>query len=247
MSQDTAALERIRRNVAAACSNSRITMEPAKEIMTSFYPPRHPEKKNQETTRLVGIQIDQNINMQDHINHVLNKGRIAKTHLMRMRPYCTQQQLQSLYKTLMWSALEHGNVCYSHATDVQLRRLDAFQSSTIRMLGLSDNILTLSVRRKTAHAAMIYKQTILHQPPNNTGELFPEAPPDPRSHLRRASTTCHPHQLTVKRSPRDLKIYEQFCNAFRTFNCLPAEVFPPTPCMTNFKRCITAFFELGNQ
>eukprot|EP00914_Ancora_sagittata_P029403 GHVO01058161.1.p1 GENE.GHVO01058161.1~~GHVO01058161.1.p1 ORF type:complete len:199 (+),score=7.45 GHVO01058161.1:253-849(+) len=185
--------------------------------------------------------------MQDHISHVLNKGRIAKTHLMRMRPYCTPAQLLALYKTLVWSALEHGNVCYAHASEVQLRKLDSFQESTLRMLGLTNNILAMSVRRKTAHAAMIFKQTVQRQPPNNTGELFPEAPPDPRAHLRRASTTCHAHQLSIRRSPRDLKIYELFCKPFRTFNSLPADLFPQTQCISQFKRCVTIFFESGKK
>ena len=185
--------------------------------------------------------------MQDHINHVLSKARIAKTHLMRMRPYCNQQQLLALYKTLVWSALEQGSVCYAHATETLHRKLDAFQQSTLRMLRLTPTIYSMTVRRRTAHSAMVYKQSVLQEPPGNTNEFFPVAPPDPRAHLRRTSTTCHPHQLMIPRNSKDLKLYEQFCGPFRTFNSLPTALFPPNPCIGTFKRCVAIFFDSGNQ
>ncbi|ELU16196.1 hypothetical protein CAPTEDRAFT_218215 [Capitella teleta] len=59
---------------------------------------------------------------------VLNKGRIAKTHLMRMRPY-TINKSTALYKTLIWSALEQGSACYAHANEAQLTKFELFQKS----------------------------------------------------------------------------------------------------------------------
>ncbi|ELU06783.1 hypothetical protein CAPTEDRAFT_201282 [Capitella teleta] len=198
----------------------------------NVFPPRHPRTTEQPTTLLIGAQKNKKINMEDHITHVIKKARIAKRQLMRMRPYCTPQQLPSLYKTMVWSALEQGSVCYAHASEPLLRKLQAFQQSTIRMLRIeNNNISSMETRRKTAHAAMIHKQTILHRGLNTIQELFPAAPPDPRSHLLRASTSLHPHQLQIPRSSRDLKIYDQFITPFRTFNSLPASVFPTNECL----------------
>ena len=166
---------------------------------------------------------------------------------MRMRPYCTQQQLSSLYKTMIWSALEQGSVCYAHASEPLLRKLQAFQQSTIRMLGIENNIRSMKNRRQTAHAAMIFKQTILHHGPSTIEELFPAAPPDPRSHLRRTSTSLHPHQLQIPRNARDLKIYDQFISPFRTFNSLPTSVFPSNQCLNSFKRDVSILFQMENE
>ena len=104
------------------CQNNRITMEPAKETLTIFYPPRHPEKRTQKTTRLVGIQLDENLNMNDQITSNVQKAHIARRNLLRMKPYCTIEQLTSMYKTLIWSALEIGNVC-EHNKPQQTRKI----------------------------------------------------------------------------------------------------------------------------
>ena len=127
---------------------------------------------------------------------------------MRIDAYCSQEQLLALYKTLLWSALDHdGRVCYSHASEPLLQKVESLQHSTLRILGEPLNGRSLSTRRKTAHAAMVYKQTVLH----NTSELCHDASPDPRSHIHRTSTTCHPYQQDIRRNPKDLKFYEQLC------------------------------------
>ncbi|ELU18383.1 hypothetical protein CAPTEDRAFT_213085 [Capitella teleta] len=69
-------------------------------------------------------------------------------------------------------------------------------------------------------------QKVLHQAPNNSPELFPAAPSNPRAHLRRTATASPPHQLHIRRSRRDIKIYEQFCSPFHTFNRLPLQCSP---------------------
>ena len=247
MTEDITTLETIKHQVAAACKAARITMEPAKEVLTTIYPPRHPNRGEQNSTRLVGVQIDPDLSMKDHIDHVLSKARIAKTRLMRMKPYCTDHQLVSLYKTLIWSALENANVCYAHASEHHLRKLDAFQRSTLRMLGVNADILSLTTRRKTAHAAMLYKQTIMNIGPGTIRNLYPAAPADPRAHLRRTSTSVHPYQLKVERKTNDLKIYELFCGPFKTFNSIPTPVFPSQISIREFKRCVSIFFDPENQ
>ena len=196
MTNDLNDLEAGKRRMMAACKASRITMEASKEVKTTFFPPRHPMKQEQNTTRLVGVLIDPDLTMDDHIDHVLNKARIAKTKLMRMKPYCTPEQMAAMYKTLIWSALEHGNVCYAHATEAQLRKVEAFQTSTLRMLGLT-SVDTMDTRRRTAHATMVYKQAVLHRGPRFVPTMFPPAPPDLRAHLRRNYTYTHPHQINI--------------------------------------------------
>ena len=241
ITQDQNELEAGKRRMMAACEASRITVEPTKEVLTIFYPPRYPNSDEQATTRLVGVLVDPKLNMEDHISHVLSKARIAKTKLMRMRPYCTQDQIAALYKTLIWSALEYGSVCYAHASEVQLRKIDAFQTSTLRMLGLTD-LDTMATRRRTAHATMIYKQAVLNRGPRTIPTMFPAAPPDPRAHLRRTSTSSHPHQINIKRKRSDLKIYEQFCAQFKNYNQLNENCFPSTNSLAQFKRNVATIF-----
>jgi hypothetical protein len=104
--------------------------------------------------RHVGVHVDPGLTMGKHIAHVLNKAPIAKTQLMRMRSYCTQEQLSSIYNTLVWSALELENC--AHASDPTLRKLEAFQQSTLRRMRVNP-LTSMSTRRKTAHAAIIYR------------------------------------------------------------------------------------------
>ena len=165
MTNDLNDLEAGKRRMMAACKASRITMEASKEIKTTFFPPRHPMKQEQNTTRLVGVLVDPDLAMDEHICHVLGKARITKTKLMRMKPYCTPEQIGAMYKTLVWSALECSNVCYAYATESHLRKIESFQTSTLRMLGLTE-IDTMETRRKTAHATMIYKQAVLNRGPH---------------------------------------------------------------------------------
>ena len=90
--------------------------------------------------------------MRDHIAKVLGNARVAKTRLVRMRPYCSEEQLTSLYKTMIWSALEVGNVCYAHADCSSLNKLEKFQKSNLRQLGIPHTkIDSLTTRRKVAH------------------------------------------------------------------------------------------------
>ena len=78
----------------ASCAAVRTTMGPKKEVLTTSYLPKHTDKVDtQPTVRLVDIQVDPDANMKDHIAKVLSNSRIAKTRLVGMRPYCSEQQL----------------------------------------------------------------------------------------------------------------------------------------------------------
>jgi hypothetical protein len=241
ITSDKTKLERIKRQVMRACSDARITMEPAKETLTTFTPPCKPAPREEQTTRLVGVLVDPKLKMEEHIDHVLQKARIAKVRLMRMRPYCTPDQLLSMYKTTIWTALEIGCVCYAHASESTLRKIDAFQHSTLRMLGVQQTMLpSMTTRRRTAHATMIYKQSVMGQGPNVVHQLFTLAAPDTREHLRRNTTVRHRHQLNLNKKPRDLKIYDMFCSPFQSYNSIHPSVFPDPPSIQNFKRLLSA-------
>ena len=241
MSSDPQQLKEAKERVETFCKNSRITMEPSKEIQTTFFPPRHPDKTSQNPTRLVGIILDQDLTMEPHITTILQKTRVIKTKLMRTKPYCNERQLLSLYKTLIWSMLEYGNVCYSHASPTATRKLERFQSSTIRMLGLDPTVDSLNVRRKTAHATMTYKQTVLNQGPSFIKTMFPPSPPDQRAHLRRSSTIKHAFQLTIPRATSNLKKFDQFCASFIDFNNIPPELIPVSNSIQLFRANVAQF------
>ena len=97
----------------------------------------------------------------------MSNAHVARTRLVRMRPYCSEGQLLSMYKTLIWSALEVGSICYTHADNASLTKLEKFQDSTLWQLGLSHvTIDSMATRRKVAHASMVYKQVVLGQGPD---------------------------------------------------------------------------------
>ena len=78
-------LDAINVSTTASCAAAHITTEPTKEVRTTFYPPKHPDKvDNQPTVRLVCIQVhmDTDANMKNHIAKVLSNARIAKTRLV---------------------------------------------------------------------------------------------------------------------------------------------------------------------
>ncbi|ELU07439.1 hypothetical protein CAPTEDRAFT_209439 [Capitella teleta] len=91
--------------------------------------------------------------MEDHITHVINKARIAKRQLMRMRPYCTPQQLPSLYKPMVWSALKQGSVCYAHASEPLYYANYKLSSKNL----LKNNLLRLEDLRKLLELKYFYK------------------------------------------------------------------------------------------
>ena len=243
MATNDAHLQDIKRRVLDFCESARITMEPSKEHTTVFYPPRHPERRDQEDTRLVGIQIDSNLNMEAHIKKVIQGARVARRQIIRMKPYCNASQLQTMYKTMIWSRLEVGSVCVSHANETHLQKLENFQNSSLRMLGLTSNPLdSLSIRRKTAHATMLYKQSVLCQGPNYIRKTFPINNDDSRSHLRRTATEKHPYQLKIPYSRNSLQKFNKFCSPIKTFNDLPCDTFPNTPNICELKKKMCASF-----
>ena len=230
-------------NTRASCAAARITMEPSKEVLTVFYPPRHPDRADdQPTTRLVGIYVDQDLNMKDHITKMLKNARVARTRLVRMRPYCTQGQLLSMYKTLIWSALEVGSVCYAHADSTTLAKLEKFQDSTLRQLGLSHvTIDSIATRRKVAHASMMYKQTVLGEGPDFIRANFPTQAPGPRDHLRRSTTDRHKYQVCPPAPPKGkahLKRYTDFIKPLMDWNTLPPSIMTGVPGLSVFKKRI---------
>ena len=244
-------LESAMASVTASCRAARISLEPSKEVLTTFYPPRHPDNRDsQPTIRLVGIHVDTEINMKDHISKVMGKARIARTRLVRMRPYCTEDQLLSLYKSLIWSALEVGSVCYAHADNTTLAKLQLFQESTLRQLGLAHKPTdSMTIRRKVAYASMVYKQVVLGQGPGFIRTSFPIKAPGPRAHLSRPSTECHPYQLSFPPPPQGrthLKKCENFYDPLREWNKLPLSTMIGTPSLREFKQRIAAHYRRLN-
>ena len=92
---------------------------------------------------------------------ILWNARLARTCLARMWPYCNDKQMLCMYKALVWSALEVSNVCYLHACDTELARLDSFQNLCLQQLCLPVGAVdSIFVRRKVAYLAMVYKQVV---------------------------------------------------------------------------------------
>ena len=68
---------------------------------------------------------------------------------------------------MIWSTLEHGSICYAHASDTCLQKLNRFQNTTLQMLGLQNQpVDSLALRRTVAHASMLYKQCVMEEGPD---------------------------------------------------------------------------------
>ena len=103
-----------------------------------------------------------------------------------------------MYKTLIWSALEVGSICYSHADNTSVFKLQSFQESTLRQLGLTGFAIdSMATRRKVAHTSMLYKQVVLGEGPDFIRTNFPVKAPGPRAHLSRPATERHIYQLSI--------------------------------------------------
>ena len=128
-----------------SCSAARFTLEPSKEVLTMFYPSRHPDRaENEPSSRLVDIHVDPQPTMKHHIAKVLSNAC-----LVRMLPYCTEAQLLSMYKTLVWLVLEPrvGSVCYAHSGSASLAKLHCC-SFSLRQLGVAHvTIDSMTTRR----------------------------------------------------------------------------------------------------
>lgn len=197
----------------------------------------------------MGIQLDPNANMKDHIAKVLRNASIARTRLARMKPYTSEEQLLFLYNTMIWSALEVGSVCYAHANKASLEKLERFQNTTLRQLGLAHKeIDTLATRRKVAYASMVYKQIVMNSGPGFIRENFPIKPTPPRAHLSRASTRRHAYQLTIPQPPQGrahLKRFNDFCLPLKEWNNLPADIMPQKPSLQTFKKTVARHYREG--
>ena len=120
-----------------------------------------------------------------------------------MRLYCTEEHLLFLYKTLIWSALEVECICYSHADSASLAKMQSFQESTLRQLGLTGIAIDdMATRRKVAHTSMLYKQVVLGEGSGFIRANFPAKAPGPRAHLARTATELHIYQLYIPPPPQ---------------------------------------------
>eukprot|EP00914_Ancora_sagittata_P029911 GHVO01059396.1.p1 GENE.GHVO01059396.1~~GHVO01059396.1.p1 ORF type:complete len:114 (-),score=0.96 GHVO01059396.1:461-802(-) len=103
-----------------------------------------------------------------------------------------------------------------------------------------------TTRRSTAHAKMTFQQAVLNRGPRSTRTLFSALLSDPRSHLKRISTSTHPHQLIIKRKRSDLKNVHQFCASFVTFNQINELCFPSSTSLTQYERSLVDQFSSGD-
>ena len=79
ITQDRMELDNVKASVIAACKDARITMEPSKETLTVFYPPRDAENTTEQPAiRLVGILVDPALKMEEHISLALKKQEQQK-------------------------------------------------------------------------------------------------------------------------------------------------------------------------
>ena len=170
--------------------------------------------------------------------------RVSRTRWVRMRPYCTKLQLLSKHKTLNWSAMEVGSVCYSHGDSASQAKLQRCQESTLRQLGFAHvTIDSMTTRRKVAYASMVFKQVVLGEGSGFIRITFPikAAGPLITTSYRETRTLPTLHPSTATR-PHTSQRCSDFFDPVIQWNCLPPCTVAGAQRVQEFKRRVATYY-----
>lgn len=225
------------KSVREYCSALGLELDPAKERFVdlnkktvSDAPPIHSG----------GVLIDDKLSMAAHIDYRLAAARLYLVRLRRLRPFFTPAKMAALYKLFMWGRLEYGSASYAHASEAQLRRLDDFQASAARAIGIDGQpLLTLKLRREVAYMSMLYKQIVQRRGPRALSEAFQLDRSEP-ARTTRSSARKHQYTLEIPLLQSDSSIYRNWIRMLQLWNRLPVELFRDSPTLQAFKSNVTA-------
>ena len=146
----------------------------------------------------------------------------------------------------MIDADEEERICYSHADNASLTKLQSFQEYTLRQLGLAGfSIDSMTTRRKVAYTSMLYKQVVLGEGPGFIRANFPVKAPSPCSHLSSPATERHMYQLSITSTasgPGTSQRCKDFVRPLLEWNSLPPSTVAGEASLHEFKRRVAAHF-----
>ena len=97
--------------------------------------------ESEDSVKLLGVQIDQNLNFEEHINKMLKKGNQKLHALMRISPFLDKDKLRLMMKTFIESQFNYCPLiwmCHSRTLNSKINKL---QERALRVV-YKDNHLT---------------------------------------------------------------------------------------------------------
>ena len=95
-------------------------------------------------TKSLGFYIDQHLDWEDHINHVIRKASARIAILRATSRYLPMDTLQIIYRSLVESHIRYGNVVWSSFGEVLSTKLKKIQNSAARIVTRSELSRTLN-------------------------------------------------------------------------------------------------------
>ena len=88
----------------------------------------------------------------------LNTARVARMHLVRMRPYCSEELLLPMYQALIWSVLDIGLACSERITKqaAALPRVLPATDGGLLTHRTVDALTAIATSRNVDYASMAY-------------------------------------------------------------------------------------------
>ena len=90
--------------------------------------------ESEETVKLLGMKIDQNLNFEEHINCLLKKGNQKLHALMRIKKYLSEEKLKSIMKTFIEAQFNYCPLIWMcHSRDLN-RKINKLHERTLRVV-----------------------------------------------------------------------------------------------------------------
>ena len=127
----------------------------------------HPRHGTGEDIKFLGCHIDCQLNMQSHIEYLLQICRPKIKAMLRTRGLYDLPTMLQQFKTHIWSIIEHHNGSLRHATATLLARLDGLQVSFLDELQITEdaafvnyNFAPLGLRRDIGILGFLHKRVL---------------------------------------------------------------------------------------
>ena len=89
-------------------------------------------------TKSLRVYIDQHLDWEDHINHVIKKASAGMAVLRAASRYLALDALQTIYRSLLESHIRYGNIVWGSCGEVLLTKLQNVQNRVARIVTRSE-------------------------------------------------------------------------------------------------------------
>jgi hypothetical protein len=232
--------------IHTACQDSGHQLEPSKRQKQEFV--RRGVSTGEEQ-RVVGIWFDPGLTMKSHINHMLAKAAPKIGRILALRQLISLPRAISLYKTFVLCHLEYGSLAVMMtASEAQQQRLDDVQSSFLKRIGTSENVLdSLKHRRHVAFGTVMFKTVVLKSAPAPLIQRWQPASEPILKRSTRRQEKLHPYQVKIQEQKTDHKAQRNYAHVLDWFNSLPNELFEQVNNADVFKKRLNIWLRLSKR